>query len=189
MDRMDPQLPPPEGVFRPAIPPPAPPPPPDLQTIPPPAPAVDQDGLPLDPKERRKIVRGAYFGVRPGTVRTAIPEAFVDDVTPMRITYMAMTATQKQEFYDLFGSGTKIPAEKRKEAHRYLADRYLLKWEGYTTREGDLLPFKEAKDEAGDRKVEDNAWESLALPLRSDIFMIILTDSGPTELEAAGVKS
>lgn len=152
-------------------------------------PAIGNDSLPTDPKERRKVLRGAYFGVRPNTVRTAIPEAFLDDVTPMRITYLAMTATQKQEFYDRFGMGAAIPKEKRKESERYLADRYLLKWEGYTTREGDLLPFKDDKDTEGNRKIDDNAWESLALPLRSDIFMIILTDSGPSTLEAAGVKS
>lgn len=154
-----------------------------------PPPGFDKDGLPTDPKARRKILRGAYFGVRPGTIRTAIPDIFLDDVTPMRITYSAPTATEKQEFYDRFGTGGNVPKEKRAAAHRYLADRHLLGWEAYTTREGYLLPFKEAKDETGRRKVADEAWESLALPLRSDIFLIILTDCGPDMLEAAGVKS
>jgi hypothetical protein len=151
--------------------------------------AKDADGLPKDPAARRKALRSAYYGVRPGTTRTAIPDVFADDVTPMKITYAVMTATQKQEFYDRFGTAKGVPVEKRAEAQRFIADRYLLKWEAYTTREGDLIPFEEDKAEDGTRKVSDKAWESAALPLRSDIYVIILTDNAPSPAEETGVKS
>ncbi len=52
--------------------------------------------------EENAARKAAYYGVRPGVQRTAIPEIFKDDPTPMEIVYKTMGATASQEFSDLF---------------------------------------------------------------------------------------
>lgn len=130
--------------------------------------------------------KAAYYGIRPNVTKKAVPDPFKDDANPMTITYRTMGATALQEFYDRFPS---LQGAALGEAAKWLADRYLLAWESYTTLDGDLVPFKESKDEAGNRVIDDGAWDCVSRPLRSLILEIILSDNHPTPREATGVKS
>lgn len=139
-------------------------------------------------KANRATERNAYYGVRPGTTNTAIPDAYVDDPIPMKIHYKVMNATMKQKFYDQFSENSKLIKEKIAEAQRWIADNFLTDWEGYITKPGpnglsDTIPFARTPE-----KVTDECWDSVAIPLRGEILRIVLTDNAPTTAEETGVK-
>ncbi len=134
--------------------------------------------------QAKRIRRAAYFGIRPGTRAQCTPEAFEEDATPPVFHFEMLTATEKQEFFDLFSADGKLIRAKLPEAQRWMLDRKLLPWEGFKTAKDVEIPF-----ERDTGRLTAACWDCIPIPLRADLMSIILSTNEVDQKDAQGVKS
>lgn len=143
--------------------------------------------------EKKRMRRMAYYGIRPGTVGRGTPDVFLDDASPPVFHFLVMTGTDSQEFDDLFyterpgASARWLPPAKYAEAARWLLDRKLLPWEGYTDKDGQPIFLTFASDPI--RAIDAECYASIPVPLRLDLMRMILDANMTSQKESAGVKS
>ena len=145
----------------------------------------EQSKTPPETTEEKLDRLQHYYGIRPGSVGSGTPDIF--EVLPEEkrpvFRFKVMSATDQQKFNDDFYEGSKLSESKRDQAVRFIIDNFLTGWDNYSDRDGLPVPF-----ESKDGKITEECYASLALPMRSAVFAMILTRNTLTKKESAAVK-
>ncbi len=142
-------------------------------------PAIDPEVL----KAMKAARRASYYGIRPGTTGHGTPEAFEDDAVPPKFMYEMMTGTDMQDFYDLFYVDGILIKGKQPETIKWILDRKLTGWIKFQDRDGKEIPFERTAE-----GLTPETWASIPIPLRSDLFSMILGANQVSPKEAQGLK-